>query len=341
MSSRIYLYMTGVVSPMPDKPRVFISRRLPPQSLARIEAECDVHLWDENHEPPRSVLLDELALADGVLIMLTETIDTDALNAAPRLRVISNYAVGYDNIDIDAATERGIPVGHTPGGLTESCADHAFMLLMAAARRLPEALRYIKDGNWHTWNPIQLPGQDIHGATLGIVGLGRIGYALAKRAQGFGMRLLYHGGSNPEYAERTGAEEVDFETLLNDSDFVSVHVPLTEDTAGLFGAAAFRQMKETAVLINTARGAVVETDALLQALREGHIGAAALDVTDPEPLPADHPLLALDNCLVTPHIASSTLATRERIGQIAADNLLLGLRGESLLHCVNPSVQQP
>lgn len=325
--------------PQNDKPRVFISRRLPPQSLAHIEAACDVHLWDENRQPPRSVLLDELALAEGILTMLTETIDADALNAAPRLRVISNYAVGYDNIDIDAATERGIPVGHTPGGLTESCADHAFMLLMAAARRLPESLAYVQRGDWHTWNPLQLPGQDVHGATLGIVGLGRIGYAVAKRAQGFGMNLLYYGGTTPEFAERTGATRVDFQTLLQESDFVSIHVPLTDDTAGLFDAAAFRQMKDSAILINTARGQIVNTDALLHALQNGHIGGAALDVTDPEPLPAAHPLLNLANCLVTPHVASSTMATRERIGQIAAENLLLGLRGEPLLHCVNPSVQ--
>lgn len=318
------------------KPRVFITRKIPHEPLQRLQASCEVHVWEEDSPPPRSRLLDELALADGVLTMLTERIDREALDAAPRLRVISNYAVGYDNIDVEAASERGIPVGNTPGVLTETTADQAFMLLLAAARRLPESMQYIRDGRWTTWSPLQMLGQEVHGATLGIVGLGRIGYAVAQRAQGFGMRILYHGGSDPEYAERTGAQAVSLETLLRESDFISLHVPLNEQTRHMIGAAQFAQMKETAILVNTARGGVVDQAALLAALRQRTIAAAALDVTDPEPLPADHPLLALDNCIVVPHLGSATHSTRERMGRIAAENLLLGLRGEPLLHCVNP-----
>lgn len=317
---------------------VYISRTIPAEALAMIEAECEVVIWDHDTKPSRQQVLADIAGVDGVLSMLTEKIDAEAMDAAPDLRVISNFAVGYDNIDVNAATKRGIPVGNTPGILTDTTADHAFMLLAAAARRLPESMQYVKDGKWETWNPTTLLGQDIYGATLGIVGLGRIGHAMAKRAQGFGMRILYQGGSNQEYAEDVGVQQVELETLLRESDFVTLHVPLTPDTAGLIGKAELALMKDTAILINTARGRVVDTQALVDALQNGVIGGAALDVTDPEPIPPDHPLIKLPNCIVVPHTGSATQATRAKMADIAAKNLLAGLRGEKLPHCVNPEV---
>lgn len=323
-----------------EKPRVFISRTIPEKALARLRDECDLHIWDGEMPPPRASLLDELAMADGVLSMLTEKIDQEALDAAPKLRVISNYAVGYDNINVAAATERNIPVGNTPGVLTETTADQAFMLLLAAARRLPESIDYVQNGDWQTWFPLQLLGQEVHGATLGIIGLGRIGFAMAKRAMGFGMRILYSGGSTPEFAERTGANAVEFDQLLRESDFISLHVPLTEKTRHLIGSRELGLMKPNAILVNTARGAVVDSEALLHALRERSISGAALDVTDPEPIPKDHPLVGMKNCIIAPHLGSATQQTRQRMGEIAVENLLLGLRGEPLLHCVNPQIYQ-
>lgn len=325
---------------MPAKPRVFISRNIPEKPLKMIEAECEVHVWDDELPPPRPKLLDQLALADGAVVMLTERIDQEVLDAAPKLRVLSNFAVGYDNIDVAALTARKIPVGNTPGVLTETTADQAFALLMAASRRLVEGVEYIRDGKWQTWYPLQLLGHDVHGATLGIIGLGRIGYAMAKRAQGFGMQILYYGGSTREYAERTGAKPVDLDKLLRESDFISIHTPLTENTRGLISSRELGLMKETAILINTARGGIIDTEALVDALTNNKIAYAALDVTEPEPIPANHPLVALENCIVVPHLGSATWATRERMGILATENLLAGLRGEILPHCVNPKVYE-
>jgi len=324
---------------MNDQPRVYVTRMIPPDSLELLQqAEVDLHIWDQETAPPRPKLLDELALADGVIAMLTEQINREALDAAPRLRVISNFAVGYDNVDVAAASERGIPVGNTPGVLTETTADQAFMLILAAARRVVEAVAYVQTGQWQTWYPTQMLGHDVHGATLGIIGLGRIGYAVAKRAQGFGMQILYYGGHNDEFAQRSNAKEVGLETLLEESDFVSLHVPLTENTRHLIAARELDLMKETAILINTARGAIVDSDALVEALRNKSIAYAALDVTDPEPIPQQHPLLSLKNCIVVPHLGSATWQTRELMGRLAVENLLAGLRAERLPHCVNPEV---
>jgi glyoxylate reductase len=325
---------------MPQKPRVFISRMIPEKPLKMIEAEAEVHLWEGDMPPPRPKLLDQLALADGAVVMLTEKIDQAAFDAAPKLKVLSNYAVGYDNIDVEAATARRIPVGNTPGVLTDTTADQAFALLLASARRVVEGVDYVKQDQWKTWNPIQLLGREVHGATLGIIGLGRIGYAMAKRAQGFGMRILYHGGSNEEYAQRTGAIEVELEKLLRESDFISIHTPLNEETRGMIGQREFSLMKPTAILINTARGAIIQSDALLEALQNEKIFAAALDVTDPEPLPANHPLVLQPNCLIVPHLGSATWQTRERMGILAAENLIAGLKGEKLPHCINLKVYQ-
>jgi lactate dehydrogenase-like 2-hydroxyacid dehydrogenase len=278
---------------------------------------------------------------DGLLALLTDPVDAELMDAAgPRLRVISNFAVGYDNVDVAAATARGIPVGNTPGVLTETTADMAFALLMAAARRIVEGADYVRAGKWRTWGPTLLLGHDIHGATLGLIGMGRIGQAVARRASGFEMKIIYFD----PYCDDTKAPFVDvglrcdLPALLTEADFVSLHVPLTRDTYHLINAEALRLMKSTAVLINTSRGPVVDSDALCWALETGQLAYAALDVTDPEPLPASHKLVSLPNCLIVPHIASASFATRARMAVMAAENLLAGLQGRRLPNCVNPEV---
>jgi glyoxylate reductase len=328
---------------MPDRPRVFVARIIPDEGLDPIRAACDLDLWEDELPPPRDELLRRVAGCDGLLALLTDRVDAELLDAAgPGLRVVSNYAVGFDNVDVGECTRRGIPVGNTPGVLTETTADLAWALLMAAARRVPEADRYVRDGRWLTWGPMLLLGPDVHGSTLGIVGFGRIGQAVARRARGFGIRVLYHDVSRvPEaIAAELQATFVPLEQLLAEADAVSLHVNLTPETRHLIDAGAFAQMKPTAILVNTSRGPVVHTDALVTALRDGSIGAAALDVTDPEPLPADHPLIGMDNCLVVPHIASASHATRGKMAAMAAENLLAGLRGERLPTPVNPEVYE-
>ena len=325
----------------PGRPRVFVARRIPDAGLDRVLAACDAVVWPEELPPSREALLAAVARCDGILTLLTDRVDDELLDVAgPQLRVVSNYAVGFDNIDVAACTRRGIAVGNTPGVLTESTADLAWTLLMAAARRIPEGVDHVRAGRWKTWGPLLLLGPDVHGATLGIVGFGRIGQAVARRAAGFGMTVLYHDVARvPEAVEaELGAAWVPLEELLARADFVTLHVNLTAQTRGLIGADALGRMQPTAMLVNTSRGPVVDTDALVQALRAGTIAAAALDVTDPEPLPADHPLVALDNCLVVPHVASATRATRGAMAEKAAANLLAGLAGEPLPDPVNPEV---
>ena len=321
--------------------RVYVTRRVPDAGLTMVLKACDAEVWEDALPVPRKVLLEKVANVEGLYCLLTERIDAELLDAAPKLRVVSNYAVGYNNIDVAACTARGIPVGNTPGVLTDTTADFAFALLMAAARRVPEAVDYVRAGRWETWGPKLLLGVDVYGATLGIVGFGRIGQAMARRARGFDMRVLaydpYLSPGAPQ-ADPDLVTVVDLETLLAESDFVSVHVPLTEETHHLIGAAELAQMKPNAVLINTSRGEVVDPGALLAALTAEQIRAAALDVTEPEPLPADHPLLGLANCIVVPHIASASVATRNKMAVIAAENLLAGLEGRRLPHCVNPEV---
>jgi glyoxylate reductase len=320
--------------------KVFVTRRIPEAGLARIRAGCDAEVWDQPLPPPRDVLLAKVAGCDGLLSLLTERIDAELLDAAPQLRVVSNYAVGFNNIDVPAATERGVCVGNTPGVLTDATADMAFCLLIAAARRVVEGHGYSAGGRWKTWEPLGHIGQDLAGRTLGIVGLGRIGLAMARRCRGgWGMRVLYHDQrANPDAERELDARRVEFDTLLAESDFVSVHADLNDSTRGMFNTAAFRKMKPTAVFVNTARGPhVVEPD-LVEALRSGTIFAAGLDVTDPEPPRPDNPLLHLPNCIVAPHIASATVSSRNGMAEIAADNLLAGLRGEPLRAWVNPEV---
>ncbi len=323
------------------KPKVFVTRLIPDAGLNKVRAACDAEVWDEPLPPPPEVLRHKLADCEGLLCLLTERIDAAVLEAAPRLKVISNYAVGFNNIDVAAATARRIPVGNTPGVLTDATADMAFALLIAAARRIVESQRYAASGKWKTWEPLGHIGQDLVGRTLGIVGMGRIGYALAQRCRGgWDMQVLYHDQRANEAAERElGAKRVGFDELLARSDFVSVHADLNDTTRGMFNAAAFAKMKPTAVFVNTARGPLVVEKDLVAALREGKIFAAGLDVTDPEPPPADNPLLTLPNCIVAPHIASATVASRDAMAEIAADNLIAGLRGQPLRHCVNPEVQ--
>ena len=319
------------------KPHIFVSRVIPAAGLDKVKAECDVEVWPEWMPPPYDVLTEKVKGADGLLCLLTDRIDGALMDAAgSQLKVISQMAVGYDNIDIPAATERGIPVGNTPGVLTEATADLTFALLLAAARRIVEGVEYIKNGEWQTWEPEGLLGADLTGATLGIIGLGRIGKAVVKRASGFDMHILaYKPGLSADEAAEVGAEAVDFDTLLAESDFVSIHAPLNEDTRHLINAKALAKMKPTAILINTARGPLVDQKALTQALQNGTIGYAGLDVTDPEPMAADNPLLHLSNATVVPHIGSASIHTRNRMAEIAADNLLAGLRGDPLPHQVN------
>jgi glyoxylate reductase len=316
-----------------ERPRVFVARRIPDAGLGPIAEACELNLWEDELPPPRDELLRRVAGCDGILTLLTDRVDDALLDAAgPNLKVVSNYAVGYDNIDVAACAGRGIAVGNTPGALTETTADLAWALMLAGARRVAEGDRYVRAGRWRTWGPLLLLGSDVHGATLGIVGLGRIGQAVARRAAGFGMTVLYSSRTRVDATIETalGATYVSLPELLERSDIVSLHVSLAPDTRGLIDAEALARMKPTAVLVNTARGPVVDQVALAAALRDGVIAAAALDVTDPEPIPDDDPLLSLDNCLILPHIASATGATRGRMAEMAAANLLAGVRGEAL-----------
>jgi glyoxylate reductase len=323
------------------RPRVFVARRIPDAGLDPIVEACSADVWEDELPPPRAELLRRVAGCDGVLTLLTDRVDDAFLDAAgPGLRVVSNYAVGYDNVDVPACTGRGIPVGNTPGVLTETTADLAWALLMAAGRRVAEGDRYVRVGRWRTWGPQLLLGSDVHGATLGIVGLGRIGQAVARRAAGFGMTVLYWSRSRaePGIEREFGATFIELDELLARSDFVTLHVSLNDETRHLIDAAALARMKPSAVLVNTARGPVVDQAALAEALRDRTIAAAGLDVTDPEPIASDDPLLQLENCLVVPHIASASYATRGKMAEMAAANLLAGLRGERLPNPVNAEV---
>ncbi|HEX7345862.1 MAG TPA: D-glycerate dehydrogenase [Candidatus Limnocylindrales bacterium] len=315
------------------RPRVFVARRIPEEGLDLVRGSCEMDLWDGPLPPPRDELLRRVAGVDGALTLLTDKVDDEFLDAAgSQLRVVSNYAVGFDNIDVAACARRGVRVGNTPGVLTETTADLAFALLMAAARRVPEGSRFVLEGKWKTWDPLLLLGPDVHGSTIGIVGFGRIGQAVARRAQGFGMEILYHDLEPlpASVSEPLGATYLPLEELLPRSDYVTLHVNLSPVTRHLINAETLGMMKPTAVLVNTSRGPVVDQAALATALRDGVIWAAALDVTDPEPIPMDDPLVQLENCLIVPHIASASRATRGRMAEMAAANLVAGVRGEPL-----------
>lgn len=322
--------------------RIVVTRRPPGGTLEWFESIGDVWVWEENRPIPADALVEQVATATGLYCMLTDRIDEELLAAAPRLVAISQMAVGVDNIDLAAATRRGIPVGHTPGVLTEATADHAFALLLAAARRIEEAARYVADGRWTQWDPHLLLGAEVHGTTLGILGLGRIGTAIARRAAGFRMRVVYTQRHRDLEAEaELGVEYRALDDLFTECDHVVVAAALTDETRGLIDATALAAMKPTAILVNAARGPIVDTGALTDALRRGIIAGAALDVTDPEPLPAEHPLVEMPNCLVVPHIGSATVRTRVHMAEVAAANLVAALSGEQMTHCANPAVYRP
>lgn len=320
-------------------PVVLITHTLPEEWLASLAGRCRILSGPLDAVQLSPELIAHLGEAQGVLSLLSIPINETVLAQAPLLKVVSNMAVGVDNIDIPACTRRGIPVGNTPGVLTEGTADLAFALLMAAARRLVEASQDAKAGRWVTWSPTGWLGADLHGAALGIIGMGKIGRAVARRALAFGIDIYYTDTrSCTDIDNDLGAVCLPLEDLLQRCDFISIHTPLTKQTRGLIGENALRRMKSSAILINTARGPILDLQALTLALQEGWIQAAALDVTDPEPLPPEHPLFSLPNCLITPHIGSATRNTRRRMAELACKNLLAGLQGRRLAHCVNPEV---
>lgn len=321
----------------PPRPAVYVTRRLPAAAMRLLEETCQVSLWDEVERPvPRAELLRGVADAEGLLSLLTDRVDAEVLAAAPRLRVVANLAVGYDNIDVAACTARGVLVTNTPDVLTETTADLAWALMLAVARRIVEGQRMIETGAWGPWHPLQMVGVDVYGATLGVVGAGRIGGAVLRRGGGFAMRLLYHNRHPaPELEAATGAVYRPFDDLLRESDFIVVSAPLTPETRGMFGAREFSLMRETAIFVNVARGPLVREEDLAAALRAGRPRAAGLDVFEHEPIAPDHPLLSLPNCVCVPHIGSATLATRTRMATLAAENLVAALTGRPLLTPVN------
>lgn len=320
-------------------PRVFVTRELPGELFAALRDDPDFELdiWPGDFPPPREELLAHARGVDGIVCLITDRIDAEVLDAAgPQLRVVSQMAVGVDNVDVAACTERGIPVGNTPGVLTQTTADIAWALILATARRVVESAEFVKRGDWQTWGPLLMAGVDVHDRTLGIVGFGAIGQAVARRAQGFGMRTLYWNRTpRPERAAELGAQLRGLDQLLAESDFVSLNVALTEDTHHLIDAEALAKMQPSAILINTARGPVVDEQALTDALRDGQIAAAGLDVTEVEPIDPASPLLTMDNVIVLPHIGSASLATRAKMADIAVANLRAALAGEPLPHRVN------
>ena len=310
---------------------VFVTRRLTPQAEEKLNAFCQVEYWLEETPPPYEVLLNKTRNVDGLVCLLTDRIDAALINNARNLKVISQVAVGVDNIDLEAAAVLSIPVGHTPDLLTDATADLTFALILAAARRLGEAIDYARSGRWQTWGLTTLLGESVYGATLGIIGMGRIGQAVAMRAQGFQMRILYVNNSEiTEIEQELGAKRVTLPQLLESADIISLHVPLNETTKGLIGSQQFKRMKPHAILVNAARGPVVDTDAVVTALKSGQIGYAALDVTDPEPLPDTHELYQLPNAIIIPHIGSATRSARNQMALLAVDNLIAGLQGEPL-----------
>lgn len=305
------------------KPYVFITRKIGSEALKGLNETFDVKVWEYEEQPvPRDILLKEAAKADALLTMLSDQIDQELLDAAKNLKVIANLAVGYDNIDVAAATERGIIVCNTPDVLTDTTADLAFALLMATARRIVEAAEVVKKGKWTGWSPLLLAGHDIHHKTIGIVGMGKIGKTVAKRATGFDMDILYHNRSrNTEAEEKLGACYTSFDELIKTADFIVCLTPLTNETQGMFNKEAFQKMKQSAIFINVARGAVADEEALYEALVKGEIAGAGLDVFKQEPIGADHPLLTLPNVVALPHIGSASVETRQGMMMLCIDNI--------------------
>jgi glyoxylate reductase len=302
--------------------RVFVTRRLPGTALERLEAQHEVEVWPGDMPPPRANLLEGVAEAEGLLSLLVDKVDPELLEAAPKLRAVANYAIGFDNIDVEAAAARGVQVGNTPDVLTDATADLAWALMLAVARQIVEAHQDAVEGRWRTWEPQGWIGADVHGATLAVIGAGRIGQAVAKRASGFEMDVVMVDLGD------------DLHSALERSDFVSIHTPLTPETHHLIDADALARVKPTAILVNTARGPIVDQDALADALRDGRLAGAGLDVTDPEPLPPDHPLYDTPNLLIVPHIGSATTTARAAMADRAVDNLLAALDGKPMPYAV-------
>ena len=325
---------------MLDKPKVFVTRRITPEALDLIAAAAAMEVWPEEAPPAPAILREKAATVDGLLTNIMDQVDAPLLAAAPNLKALSQVSVGLDNVDVAAATRRGLPVGYTPGVLAKATADLAFALLLAAARRIGESERWVRAGHWTlAFHPLRWLGVDVHGSALGIIGLGQIGLEMAKRGQGFDMRILYHSRTRRRDLEtQYGLTWAELPDLLAQADFVSLHLPLTPQTRHYIGAAELALMKPTAVLVNAARGPVVDSAALYAALKGGHIYAAGLDVTEPEPLPADDPLLTLENVVIAPHIGSASTAARGAMCRLAARNLIAGLEGRPMEQCANPEV---
>ena len=330
-----------MVNVMP-KPEIYITRELPERGLNIIKKHFDAEVWPEYAPPPKKTIMEKAKNVDALVSLLSDKIDAEVFNASPKLKIVSQLAVGFDNIDIPEATKRGIYVTNTPEVLTDTTADFAWSLLMAVARRIVEADKYVHTGQWKVgWHPAMLTGRDIHNTTIGIVGAGRIGYAMAKRAKGFDMNILFYDViPRPEMEKDFGAEKTDLDTLLKESDFVSLHVPLMKETHHLINAEKLKLMKKTAYLINNARGPVVDEKALYEALKNGQIAGAGLDVFEQEPTPLDNPLLKLDNVVVAPHISSASLETRAKMSEIVADNLVSFFQGKKPPNLVNPDVMK-
>ena len=330
-----------MVNVMP-KPEIYITRELPERGLNIMKKHFDAEVWPEYAPPPKKTIMEKAKNVDALVSLLSDKIDAEVFNASPKLKIVSQLAVGFDNIDIPEATKRGIYVTNTPEVLTDTTADFAWSLLMAVARRIVEADKYVHTGQWKVgWHPAMLTGRDIHNTTIGIVGAGRIGYAMAKRAKGFDMNILFYDViPRPEMEKDFGAEKTDLDTLLKESDFVSLHVPLMKETHHLINAEKLKLMKKTAYLINNARGPVVDEKALYEALKNGQIAGAGLDVFEQEPTPLDNPLLKLDNVVVAPHISSASLETRAKMSEIVADNLVSFFEGKKPPNLVNPDVMK-
>ena len=322
------------------KPKIFITRKLPGEVISKIAEYYEVEVWKDYQPPPRRVLSEKIKTIDALGSLLTDKIDKALLDEAPNIRIIAQYAVGYDNIDVEECTKRGIYVTNTPGVLTEAVADLTWALILAVARRIVEADRFVRSGAWEEtrtgWHPTMMLGVDVHGKVLGVVGLGRIGSAVARRAKCFNMKILYYDVERKlELEKELGAEYVDLDYLLSNSDFVTLHVPLTKATHHLIGERELKIMKPTAYLINTSRGAVVDERALIKALEKGWIAGAALDVFEVEPTPKDNPLLKFYNVIVAPHIGSASRETRERMAMMVAENLIAFAKGEIPPNLVN------
>jgi len=321
-----------------ERPPVLVTRRLPEPVLARLRRHCDVDLWEGEGAIPRDELLRRVAGKVGAVTLLTETVDAEFLDAAgSQLEIVANYAVGFDNIDVEACTRRGVLASNTPEVLTDTTADLAWTLLMAAARRVPEGDRFLRTRTPWIWGPEMMLGVDVHHRVLGLVGFGRIGQAMARRARGFDMRVIYHDVQRPPATveEALDVEYRELDELLSEADFVSVHVALTPQTRHLFGAEQFRKMRRTAVLLNSSRGPVIDEAALTAALREGEIFAAGLDVFEREP-EVDPELLRLSNVVLSPHLGSATVDTRIAMGDLAVDDLLAALEGRRPPTLLNP-----